>query len=476
MPGTTAVNTLRRLALLAPRTVVAAAGVLFLCQPAFAEDYPLPVDPSQWPGSYHEHHHHGDWDRDRDTITVRCGLGRHDSDNLRDAIRHVRANGKILIRPPGDGTTCVETLDITKPLTIATYGGGHDAVIQAPAGANCVNANVPLGDSVIFEGIKFIARGQNRPCVHVVAGQVIVRHSDIDSRNTDWAFDVEDSGELTIEDSKIETDGAGVHALRAEVHIRNLEIDMSPARLSPALVLDRTDGEVQGGEIIGGRWGVVASAGPHGLTLSDFKVRNANTAVELLPGAQGHVRVEKLSLSDNRTGLVVGPYVDADINDNVISGSEDNGMVLYAANARVEDNKITGGKIGIRIARVPRDETDHPRADLTATTYPQTDGPPPRDDEHRASDERPVDFWGNLDPNRFQPADDRPERGTPSITGNFIADIRDVDIYGDDGAHARILDNQLIARPHCLCIVSHTNSLAAKGNDCRNASHGRWGD
>ncbi len=464
MPGTTAMNALRRLAL-------AAAGVVAFSQASFADDYPLPVDPSQWPGSYHEHHGHGGWDRDRDSITVRCGLGRHDSDNLRDAIRRVRANGKILIKPPGDGTTCVETLDINKPVTIATYGGGHDAVIQAPSGANCVNANVPLGDSVVFEGIKFVARGQNRPCIHVVAGQVVVRNSTIDSRNTDWAFDVEDSGELTIEETKIETDGSGVHALRAEVHIKNLEIDMSPARLSPALLLDRTDGDVQGGEIIGGRWGIVASSGPHGLSISDVRVRNANTAVELLPGAQGHVRVERLTLSENRTGLVVGPYVDADVDDNVVSDSQDTGMVVYAANARVQNNKITGGEIGIRVAHVPRDETDHPVADLTATTYPQTDGPPPRDDGHRDPDARPVDFWGNLDPNRYRPADDRPDRGLPVITGNFVADIEDADIYGDDHAHARIFDNQLIARPHCRCIVSHSDSLSARGNDCHNDSH-----
>jgi hypothetical protein len=343
-----------------------------------------------------------------------------------------------MIMPPGQGMTCHESLSIEKPMTISTYGAGHQAVIEAPDLQSCVQANVPLGDSLVFDGITFIARGRATPCIRVRAGQVAVRNSTIDSRNTDWAFDVLDSGELTIQDSKIETDGSGIHALRAEVHLRRIEIDMSPARRKPAMVLDRTDGDVDGGEIIGGRWGVVASPGPHGLSLADLKVRDANTAVEFLLGSQGTVHASKLSLNNNRTGFVIGPYVDSEISDNSIVGSQDDGMVVYESNARIRTNRIDGGRIGIRIA--------HTGGEVAG------------------------DFWGDLDPRTYRPTDDPPREGVPDISNNYIADVGQADIAAEDGAHAHVADNELISQPGCVCI-SHPEGLALHANECRNGSH-----
>jgi hypothetical protein len=375
----------------------------------------------------------------RDVIIVDCSHTHRDmAGSVQWAVNHVRPNGKIRILPPGQGMTCRESLSIEKPVTISTYGAGRPAVIQAPDLQSCVQANVPLGDSLVFEGITFIARGRATPCIRVRAGQVAVRNSTIDSRNTDWAFDVLDSGELTIQDSKIETDGSGVHALRAEVHLRQVEIDMSPARSKPAMVLDRTDGDVEGGEIIGGRWGVVASSGPHGLSLADLKIRSANTAVEFLPGSQGTARASKLSLDSNRTGFVIGPYVDAEINDNTIGGSQDDGVVVYESNARIRNNRIGGGRIGIRIASTGGEVAN--------------------------------DFWGDLDPRTYRPTDDPPREGVPDISNNYIADVGQADIAADGGAHAHVADNELISRPGCVCI-SHPEGLALHANECRNGSH-----
>ena len=399
----------------------------------------LPVDPSDWYGPHHFPHHHGPIHPD--SIVVDCTPRHHEFRGrgpLQAAIDRVRANGTVMIKPPGEGMTCTESLSITKPVTITTYGSGRDAVIEAPGLAPCVEANVPLGDSVVFEGVKFIARGRSEPCIRVRAGQVVVRNATIDSRNTDWAFDVLDSGELTVEDTKIETDGSGIHALRAEVHLKEVEIDMSPARGKPAMVLDRTDGDVVAGEIIGGRWGVVASSGPHGLSLADLKIRNANTAVELLPGSQGIVHASKLSLENNRTGFVVAPYVDAEISDNTIVGSQDDGVVVYESNARIRNNRIGGGRIGIRIART--------------------------------GNEIASDFWGDLDPNRYRPQDDPPHEGVPDISNNYIADVAQADIAADGGAHARVADNEMVSRPGCVCI-SHPEGLALHENECHEGRH-----
>jgi hypothetical protein len=414
--------------------------VLLASGPSRAHDY-YPRDPGDYypPPSRDCCERHRGHHESRDVIVVDCSRTHHDMAwSVQWAVNHVRPNGKIMILPPGEGMTCRESLSIEKPVTISTYGAGRAAVIQAPDLQSCVQANVPLGDSLVFDGITFVARGRTAPCIRVRAGQVAVRNSTIDSRNTDWAFDVLDSGELTVQDSKIETDGSGVHALRAEVHIRQVEIDMSPARREPAMVLDRTDGDVEGGEIIGGRWGIVASPGPHGLSLADLRIRNANTAVEFLPGSQGAVRATKLSLDNNRTGVVIAPYVDAEIDDNTIAGSQDDGVVVYESNARIRNNRIGGGRIGIRIAR--------------------TGG------------EIASDFWREFDPRTYRPEDDPPREGAPDISNNYIADVGQADIAADGGAHARVADNEMISRPGCVCI-SHPEGLALHDNECRNGSH-----
>jgi hypothetical protein len=427
---------------LAAIRAAAALGIVLLAHPqAGAHDY-YPRDPGDYyprtaPDCCERHHGY----EHRDVLVVDCTARHRDRKGrgpLQAAIDEVRANGRIMIKPPGEGMTCVESLSITKPLTISTYGAGRPAVIQAPDLEPCVEANVPLGDSLVFDGITFIARGRSAPCIRVRAGQVTVRNSTIDSRNTDWAFDVLDSGELTIQDSKVETDGSGIHALRAEVHLRQVEIDMSPARYKPAIVLDRTDGDVDGGEIIGGRWGVVASSGPHGLSIVDLKVRDANTAVEFLPGSQGTVHASRLSLDNNRTGFVIAPYVDSEINNNSIVGSQDAGIVVYESNARIRNNRIGGGRIGIRIA--------HTGGEIAG------------------------DFWGDLDPRTYRPHDDPPREAAPDISNNYSADVGQADIVADDGGHASVADNELISRPGCVCI-SHPEGLALHANECRNGSH-----
>ena len=407
---------------------------------ARAHDY-YPRDPGDYypppsPDCCGRHHAHRE---SRDVIVVDCSHTHHDmAASVQWAVNHIRPNGKIMILPPGEGMTCRESLSIEKPVTISTYGAGRPAVIQAPDLQSCAQANVPLGDSLVFDGITFIARGRSAPCIRVRAGHVVVRNSNIDSRNTDWAFDVLDSGELTVQDSRIETDGSGIHALRAEVHIRQVEIDMTPARRKAALVLDRTDGDVEGGEIIGGRWGVVASSGPHGLTLADLRVHSANTAVELLPGSQGTVHANKLSLDDNRNGLVVAPSVDADVSDNTIAGSQDDGVVVYESNARIRNNRIGGGRIGVRVA--------HTGGEVAG------------------------DFWGDLDPRTYRPEDDPPREGVPDISNNYIGDVGQADIAADGGAHAHVADNELISRPGCVCI-SHPEGLALHENECHEGRH-----
>jgi len=378
-----------------------------------------PVEPSYYyPPREHDWHHHHHHDR-LDVVVVDCSHTHRDmAPSLQWAIDRVIPNGKVMILPPGEGMTCRESLSITKPVTISTFGGGHAAVIQAPDSQPCVEANVPLGDSLVFDGVTFIARGRTAPCIRVRAGHVVVRNATIDSRNTNFAFDVLDSGELEVDDTRVETDGAGVHALRAEVHLKNLDIDMSPNRRDAALLLDRTDGDVAGGEIIGGRWGLVVSPGPHGFSASELKIRDANTAVEFLPGGQGPVHAERLSLAHNRNGIVIAPYVQAEVSDNAITRSIDTGIVVYPADAHIDSNRIDGGRVGIRVANLH---------------------------EFDWKDESPGEIV-------FDRTYDPPEPGLPQIVGNTIADVEQASILLDPHAHARASDNELFTPPGRTCV------------------------
>jgi hypothetical protein len=272
----------------------------------------------------------------------------------------------ILILPPGQGsTTCVESVDIRKPLTIATYGGGRDAVIQAPPNQPCLVADIPLGDALIIDGVHFVARDSSAVCLSLKAGQVELRNSHIDSRRSSWALDAERSVTLEVSDTHIETDGAGIRTDRAHVDFRNVDIDISgeyfskpavsrrdnaTAYQSPCdgdvlprvgLKLMRTDGAVEGGRISGGVCAVSASSGTHDLRLTGIGIRKSVTGVEALPGEQGNVMLQHIDIAQSLTGIAVAGSVEASVIDNTITDVFGAGIdIADGAHARVDGNTI----------------------------------------------------------------------------------------------------------------------------------------
>ncbi len=301
--------------------------------------------------------------------------GRHDGHrnvftSIDEAAEFAPPNATILIIPPGEGMTCIESVHIHKPLTLATYGGSGKAVIQAPQGEPCLTAHIPLGDSLIIDGIKFIARSREAPCVAVEAGHVTLRNAQVDSRGADWAFDVHESGELTLEQSRIETDFSGVHARRATVEIKNLDIDIAGRNGAAVLNLGRTDcldrdggtihgsvglalecseGSVESTNIIGASIGVLASSGTRGLRLTDIKLTKPDTGILLLPGQLGMVTVERSNIIKARDGIIVAPGAESQITGTVISDSRDTGITTFGAGALISSNKIVGAEDGIRM-------------------------------------------------------------------------------------------------------------------------------
>ena len=175
-----------------------------------------------------------------------------------------------------------------------------------------------------------------------------------------------------------------------------------------------------------------ASAGAHGLSLSNIKVAKANIGVAIVAGGHGPVRADGLWLSHNRTGLLVSPYAWGDKSRSTISSSQDEGIVVYAPEARITDNTIVGGHIGIRIARA---------------------------DEFQWTD---VPF--------LRPMDDPLEPGVPEFVSNHIGYIDDAAVFADDGAPARLVHNALFAPPHCNCIAGDKFRLDIDDDHCLRAS------
>lgn len=297
------------------------------------------------------HPHHGGPAGRGGALLVDCsGSHRGMFHSVNKAARHARPGATILILPPGQGgATCREQVDIRKPLTIASYGGGRDAVIQAPAGGSCLTADIALGDALVLDGLHFYARNTKAPCLDIRAGQVVVRNSRIDSRSTDWAIEARDSVELTVADSHIETDNSGIHAFRAHIALSNVDVDLEigniDSRREPekiGLLLEKADGSVAGGSIIGGITAIRASSGNRDLRLSDITIRKPVIGVAIGTGRLGTVFVNRLAIDQSRDAIVIEPHTDADVTDNVVTAVREAGITAKEhAKTRIDGNTIT---------------------------------------------------------------------------------------------------------------------------------------
>lgn len=379
--------------------------------------------------------------------------------SINEAAAVAPPNATILVVPPGEGMTCVESVHVRGPLTIASYGGAGRAVIQAPQGQPCLTARIPLGDQLVLDGVKFIARSRETPCVAVEAGKVIVRNSEVDSRGADWAFDVQESGELALEQSRIETDFSAIHARRGAVHLKNVDIDIAGRNGAAFLNLGRTDcidrnagtihgsvglalecseGSAENINIIGASVGVIASAGTRGLRLTDLRLQKPDTGILLMPGQLGMVTVERAAITKARDGIIVAPGAESQITGSVITDSRETGITTFGAGALIANNKVVGAEDGIRM--------------LAAEAFP-----PPLFPEFSAT--------------QLLSGDD----GGPVVENNLVANARQaaVRIDGRFGGrqhrlNGKLMGNTLYAEKPGVCIDDDYNDdpVRVKANTC----------
>lgn len=263
------------------------------------------------------------------TLMVDCSGQRRDMfPSLQLAARSAPPNATILVLPPNEGMTCRGTVFIHVPLTIATYGGGDNAVIQAPPGRPCLVADIPLGDTLNIEGVRFVARGGDAPCVVVQAGHVVVRHSSINSRTTNWAFDVRESGDLAVEATHVETDRSGVRAWRAHVDLHGLDVDIDARHADALLNLREADCTSEDS--------------------ADIRVPYSEDSLDEEDNAQGgeHGDAHGQAHGDRHEHASPAP-ADRDSKDRRDSVQGSIGLALECTDGVVDAGNIIGGAVGI---------------------------------------------------------------------------------------------------------------------------------
>jgi hypothetical protein len=404
------------------------------------------------------------------TLLVDCGA-RHGAprhgvfDSVNEAAEHAPPNATIFILPPGEGRTCVETVHIKRPVTLATYGTSERAVIQSEDGQPCLVADLPLGDQLIIDGVRFVARSHDQPCIAVEAGRVMMRNSSVDARGSAWAFNVRESAELIVESSRVETDASAIHARRAKVAIHNLDIDIDARNLPAALELGRTDCTNRGGgtihgsvalalecsdgvvdrvNIIGGAIGIVASAGTRGLQITDAKITKADTGVLLLPGQLGTVDLERTTVTRAIHGIVVAPGAESQITGSVITDSRIAGISVFGASTLISNNKIVGAGDGIAL--------------LSEVTFP------------------PLINTLVFPPEGSVPANWQVDNfDGPVVENNLIANVRHAGVRIDSRVngneqplYGKLIGNTIYARSPAVCIDDRHNDdpVRVRANTC----------
>jgi hypothetical protein len=264
---------------------------------------------------------------------------------------------------------------------------------------------------------------------------------------------------LVVESSRIETDASAVHARRASVELRNVDIDIDGRNGAALLNLGRTDcidrdagtvhgsvalalecseGSVDGGSIIGGAVGIMASAGTRGLRITDVKITKADIGMLLLPGQLGSVNVEKPVIAKAIDGIVVAPGAESQITGAVITDSRESGITTYGVGTLISGNKIISAEDGVRI--------------FASQAFPPAGLP----------DFAAVPVIGGDD-------------GGPVVQNNLIANVRRaavrIDARAGGGQHrldGKLIGNTFYARQPAVCVDDEFNDdpVRVKANTC----------
>lgn len=360
---------------------------------------------------------------------------------------------------------------------------------------SCLDVRLPTGDTLTVIGINFIVRSGKSPCVRVQAGTVVFKRTRIDSRGTEWAFDVRESGRLVLEDSRIETDGGGVSARRATVDVLRTEIQLERGRRGIGAALTGTDGAITDLSVIGGEVGLLVSSGSRGLVLDRPVISGSGVGI-LAVGASGQGTITARNSSIQRA--IIGTWVRNNANAEFLGGSitqsQRVGFVVSGSTAVIRGfSRIDGAVNGVIVMPSGKPTLVAERLTPPSPCYGNSndgyggsaDGkncddviPPYPCPPKKSGETTPCNQFGIDELNRIGLAEgwasDAFVPGTVEIDKNTIRSMNGhvVRIDGDENAQAVLLTDNILDCPKGWKCVSESSSWSRKiekrGNRCTN--------
>jgi len=282
-----------------------------------------------------------------DVAIVDCS-GHRGFPSISEAVEHVAPFGEVRVLSGFAGAPCMETVLIDKPVRIVGDRRGEPVTVASPPGQSCLMVRTEA--TVVLRDIRFAGHAHDVPCIELEEGRLIVRDVDIDAHGSNWAIDMGHGGFLAGAHLHIATDGAGINANGSRLKIADLAIDMEHG--SPAgLMLERTDGEIEGLRLHGGHIGLEASPGSDQLALIQVDISDVDRGLRLRQSSTpGAIAVTGLSIRNAGLGVAVGPDARVSISEGQIVGTNWAAIAIFHGAPFIHEVRIMRGEYGFWIA------------------------------------------------------------------------------------------------------------------------------
>ncbi len=282
-----------------------------------------------------------------DVVVVDCS-GHRGFSSISEAVEHVAPFGEVRVLSGFAGAPCMETVLIDKPVRIVGDRRGVPVTVASPPGQSCLMVRTEA--TVVLRDIRFAGHAKNVPCIELEEGRLIVRDIDIDAHGSSWAIDLGHGGFLAGAHLHIATDGAGINANGSRFKLADLAIDMEQGS-SAGLMLERTDGEIEGLRIHGGHIGLEASPGSDQLVLAGVDISNVDRGLRLRQSSTpGAINITGLNIRNAGLGVAIGPDARVTLSEGNITDTWWAAIAIFHGAPFIHEIRIARAEYGFWIA------------------------------------------------------------------------------------------------------------------------------
>jgi hypothetical protein len=204
--------------------------------------------------------------------------------------------------------------------------------------------------TVVLRDIRFAGHAHDVPCIELEEGRLIVRDIDIDAHGSNWAIDLGHGGFLAGAHLHIATDGSGINANGSHLKLADLAIDMDKGS-SAGLMLERTDGVIEGLRLHGGHIGLEASPGSDQLALTGVDISDVDRGLRLRQSSTpGSINVTGLNIRNAGLGVAIGPDARVSLSEGNITDTWWAAVAIFHGAPYIHELHIVRAEYGFWIA------------------------------------------------------------------------------------------------------------------------------